>query len=125
MTDIKSKDKLYIANTYSRLPVEIARGKGSLVYDTDGRRYIDLGSGIAVNTFGVCDEEWIKAVTEQLNAVQHTSNLFYSEPCATLADILCKSTGMKKVFFANSGAEANECAIKAARKYGEEKKGKD
>ena len=125
MTDIKSKDKLYIANTYSRLPVEIARGKGSLVYDTDGRRYIDLGSGIAVNTFGVCDEEWIKAVTEQLNAVQHTSNLFYSEPCATLAEILCKRTGMKKVFFANSGAEANECAIKAARKYGEEKKGKD
>ncbi len=125
MTDITSKDKQYIANTYSRLPVEIACGKGSLVYDTEGRRYIDLGSGIAVNTFGVCDEEWIKAVNAQINAVQHTSNIFYSAPCVELAEVLCTRTGMKKVFFANSGAEANECAIKIARKYGEEKQGKD
>lgn len=125
MTDIFSTDREYVANTYARFPIDIVSGKGSLVYDCDGNEYIDLGSGIAVNTFGVADEEWIKAVTAQLGKFQHTSNLYYTEPCAKLAEELCKKTGMKKVFFSNSGAEANECAIKAARKYAADKKGKD
>lgn len=124
MTDIFSTDREYVANTYARFPIDIVSGKGSLVYDCDGKEYIDLGSGIAVNTFGVADEEWIKAVTAQLGKFQHTSNLYYTEPCAKLAEELCKKTGMKKVFFSNSGAEANECAIKAARKYAADKKEK-
>lgn len=118
-------DKKYVAPTYSRFPVNIVSGKGSVVYDCDGKKYIDLGSGIAVNSFGVCDEQWIAAVTEQLHKFQHTSNLYYSEPCAKLAKMLCDRTGMRNVFFSNSGAEANECAIKAARKYGSDKKGSD
>lgn len=124
MTDVFSTDKEFVANTYARFPIDIVSGKGSLVTDSDGKEYIDLGSGIAVNTFGVADDEWIKAVTAQLGKFQHTSNLYYTEPCAALAEELCKRTGMKKVFFSNSGAEANECAIKAARKYAADKKGK-
>lgn len=123
--NIIEKDKQYIANTYARFPLQLVKGKGSLVYDETGKEYIDLGTGIAVNTFGVSDEEWIKAVTAQLGKLQHTSNLYYSEPCALLAEQLCQRTGMKKVFFSNSGAEANECAIKAARKHGELTKGKE
>ncbi|HXK78159.1 MAG TPA: aminotransferase class III-fold pyridoxal phosphate-dependent enzyme, partial [Oscillospiraceae bacterium] len=111
---IKEMDAAYIANTYNRFPVEIVSGKGSLLYDEAGREYIDLGAGIAVNTFGAADEAWISAVTGQLRKVSHTSNLYYSGPCAELAKMLCERTGMKKVFFSNSGAEANECAIKAA-----------
>ncbi len=118
-------DKQYIAGTYARFPLQLERGKGSLVYDTNGKEYIDLGTGIAVNAFGVGDEEWQKAVTTQLGKIQHTSNLYYSEPCALLAKELCTRTGMKKVFFSNSGAEANECAIKAARHYGQTRKGKE
>ena len=95
------------------------------MYDETGKEYIDLGTGIAVNSFGIGDEAWKNAVTAQLDKIQHTSNLYYSEPCALLAKELCTRTGMDKVFFSNSGAEANECAIKAARKYGEVKKGKD
>lgn len=117
-------DKTYVAGTYARFPVQIASGKGSLVVDENGKEYIDLGTGIAVNSFGVADDEWIAAVTRQLSLCQHTSNLFYSEPCALLAKILCERTGMKKVFFGNSGAEANECAIKVARKYAEDSFGK-
>lgn len=118
-------DSAYIANTYARFPVAIHHGKGSLVWDEDGKQYIDLSGGIAVNTFGFADDEWIAAVTAQLGAVQHTSNLYYTAPCAKLAEALCLRSGMKKVFFSNSGAEANECAIKAARKYAAEKKGSD
>ena len=125
MMNIREKDQTYIANTYARFPVVIKSGKGSLVWDENGKQYIDLSGGIAVNTFGMADEEWIQAVTAQLGAVQHTSNLYYTEPCAELAELLCQRTGMKKVFFANSGAEANECAIKVARKYAAEKKGAD
>ena len=125
MTDVFSTDKEFVANTYARFPIDIVSGKGSLVTDSDGKEYIDLGSGIAVNTFGVADDEWIKAVTAQLGKFQHTSNLYYTEPCAALAEELCKRTGIKKVFFSNSGAEANECAIKAARKYAADKKGND
>ena len=123
--NITETDKKYIAGTYARFPVEIVGGKGAIAYDAQGREYIDLGSGIGVNAFGYCDEIWAKAVSEQLTKVQHTSNLYYTEPCAELAKLLCEKTGMKKVFFGNSGAEANECAIKAARKYAAEKKGAD
>ena len=116
-------DKQYVANTYNRFPVEIVSGKGSECWDADGKRYIDMGSGIGVTAFGYADEAWQAAVTAQLSAVQHTSNLYYTEPCAKLAQHLCTRTGMSKVFFANSGAEANECAIKVARKYAADKKG--
>ena len=122
---IKEKDQYYIANTYARFPIEIVSGKGSTVVDSDGKEYIDMGSGIAVNIFGMCDEEWTAAVAKQLTVCQHTSNLYYSAPCVKLAELLCEKTGMKKVFFGNSGAEANEGAIKTARKYAFEKKGKD
>ena len=123
--DIKQKDSLYVANTYARFPLVLKNGKGSRVFDEDGKEYIDLATGIAVNSFGYCDDEWIKAVTQQLNTLQHTSNLYYSEPCVKLAELICKRTGLKKVFFSNSGAEANECAIKVARKYAAEKKGSE
>ena len=123
--NIIEKDKEYIASTYARFPVVLEKGNGSLVYDKNGKEYIDLSSGIAVNTFGVADKEWQNAVTEQLGKIQHASNLYYTEPCVNLAQILCQRTGMKKVFFSNSGAEANECAIKAARKYAEDKKGNE
>ncbi len=122
---IQQLDKEYIANTYARFPVQLVSGKGSLVYDEEGKEYIDLGTGIAVNAFGVGDEGWKNAVVAQLDKIQHTSNLYYSEPCVLLAKELCTRTGLSKVFFSNSGAEANECAIKAARKYGEMKRGKD
>ncbi len=118
-------DKQYIAGTYARFPVELVSGKGALVKDAEGNEYIDLGSGIAVNTFGYADDEWLKAVTDQLSKFQHTSNLYYQRPCAELAKMLADRTGMKKVFFSNSGAEANECAIKAARQYAAEHKGKE
>ena len=118
---IINDDSKYIANTYARFPLAIARGKGALCYDEEGKEYIDLGSGIAVNAFGYSDDEWVKAVTSQLSKVQHTSNLYYTEPCTRLAKMLCEKTGAKKVFFGNSGAEANECAIKVARKYAEDK----
>ena len=121
--DIKAIDKEYVANTYARFPVQIVSGKGSLVWDETGKEYIDMGSGIGVTAFGIGDEAWKAAVVEQLGKVQHMSNLYYTEPCALLAQLLCEKTGMKKVFFCNSGAEANECAIKAARKYAFEKKG--
>lgn len=118
-------DKQYIAGTYNRFPVEIVEGKGSVVTDVDGKQYIDMGSGIAVTSFGIADDEWQKAIIEQIGKVQHMSNLYYTEPCALLAQKLCDKTGMKKVFFANSGAEANECAIKVARKYAADKKGSE
>ena len=123
--DIFSIDNEYIASTYKRFPIAIAKGKGSEVWDTEGKRYIDMGSGIGVTAFGIADEEWQKAVIDQISKVQHMSNLYYTEPCALLAEQLCRKSGMKKVFFGNSGAEANEGAIKAARKYAAEKKGSD
>lgn len=122
---IMEMDQAYVAGTYKRFPVEIVSGKGSQVWDTNGKKYVDLGAGIGVTAFGIGDETWVRAVTDQLGKVQHTSNLYYTEPCAKLAKLLCEKTGMKKVFFSNSGAEANECAIKAARKYSAEKKGQD
>lgn len=123
MSNTFELDKSYVAGTYGRFPVEIESGMGSEVFAPDGKRYIDMGSGIGVTAFGIADSEWVAAVTSQLSRLQHTSNLYYTEPCARLAQLLCERTGMKKVFFANSGAEANECAIKTARKYAAEKKG--
>ncbi|MDI9519649.1 MAG: acetylornithine/succinylornithine family transaminase [Bacillota bacterium] len=123
MADIKAIDKQYVANTYARFPVQLVSGKGALAWDENGKQYIDMGTGIGVTAFGFADEEWNKVVIAQLNLLQHTSNLYYTEPCAMLAMGLCQRTGMKKVFFSNSGAEANECAIKAARKWAAEKKG--
>ena len=123
--NLKELDKKYIANTYSRFPVEAAHGKGAILYGKDGKEYIDLGSGIGVNAFGYSDDEWQEAAALQLSKLSHTSNLYYTEPSVKLAKMLCERTGMKKVFFSNSGAEANECAIKAARKYAQEKNGKD
>ena len=122
---IMDMDKAYVAGTYKRFPVEIVSGKGSHAEDSQGKTYVDMGSGIGVTAFGYGDEVWKAAVCAQLDKVQHTSNLYYNAPCAQLAKLLCEKTGMKKVFFSNSGAEANECAIKAARKYSAEKKGAD
>ena len=119
----KELDRQYVAGTYKRFPVEIVSGKGSVVMDPEGKEYIDMGSGIGVTAFGIADEEWQKAVTNQLSWVQHMSNLYYTEPCAKLAQMLCERTGMSKVFFCNSGAEANECAIKVGRKYAADKYG--
>ena len=118
----EEKDKRYIASTYARFPVRLVRGEGRTVYDAEGKSYLDLASGIGVNIFGYGDAEWTAAVTGQLGALQHASNLYYTEPCVSLAEALCERSGMEKVFFCNSGAEANECAIKAARKWGEEHK---
>ena len=122
---IMDMDKAYVAGTYKRFPVEIVSGKGSHAVDSQGKTYVDMGSGIGVTAFGYGDDAWKAAVCAQLDKVQHTSNLYYNAPCAQLAKLLCEKTGMKKVFFSNSGAEANECAIKAARKYSAEKKGTD
>ncbi|MBR6513616.1 MAG: acetylornithine/succinylornithine family transaminase [Clostridia bacterium] len=120
----KELDNQFVAHSYGRLPVEIVSGKGSLCYDENGKEYIDLGSGIAVNTFGFSDAEWVEAVKAQLERFAHTSNYYYTSPCAELAQMLCTATGMKKVFFSNSGGEANECMIKAARRYSFQKYGK-
>lgn len=119
----KEQDKQYIAGTYARFPIIAEKGEGAVLTDIDGKQYIDLGAGIGVTAFGYLDPEWKKAVLEQLEKIQHTSNLYYTQPCITLAKMLCERTGMSKVFFSNSGAEANECAIKAARKYAAQKKG--
>lgn len=114
---LQEKDKQYVANTYGRFPVAVERGKGATCFDFDNKKYIDFSSGIGVNSLGFCDEGWVEAVTNQLKLLQHISNLYYTEPCASAAELLCKKTGMKKVFFSNSGAESNEGAIKCARKY--------
>ena len=121
----KQLDNEYVAHSYARSDVVLKSGKGSTLYDESGKKYIDFGSGIGVTAFGICDKEWQNAVKAQLDLVQHTSNLYYTYPCAELARLLCEKTGMKKVFFSNSGAEANEGAIKFARKYSLDKYGKE
>ena len=113
----KQQDEAYIIHSYSRFPVLLTKGKGAAVQDDTGKAYIDFTSGIGVNALGFCDDGWIAAVTNQLNTLQHTSNLYYTEPCIRAAKLLCEKSGMQKVFFGNSGAEANEGVIKAARKY--------
>lgn len=121
--DTKELDNEYVAHAYGRFNTVLAKGKGSTISDENGKQYIDFGSGIGVTAFGICDNEWKMAVEMQLDKLQHVSNLYYTEPCAKLAKMLCDKTGMKKVFFANSGAEANEGAIKFARKYSFDKYG--
>ena len=121
--NVKELDKSFVAGTYGRFDIALSHGEGAKVWDFDGKEYIDMGAGIAVNTFGYSDSAWADAVCRQVKTLQHTSNLYYTEPCARLAEMLCEKTGMKKVFFSNSGAEANECAIKVARKYAFDKWG--
>ena len=123
MSNIIIDDKENILNTYNRFNIVIKEGKGSIFIDENGKKYIDFSSGIGTNVFGACDDLWKEAVINQVNTVQHTSNLYYSEPQTKVAKLLCQKTNMKKVFFANSGAEANECAIKTARKYSFDKYG--
>ncbi len=123
--DVFHKDREYISHTYQRFPVAIRCGHGATAEDFEGNSYIDFGSGIGTNSLGFCNAGWVNAVTEQLRQVQHTSNLFYTMPDVLLAERLCRETGYAKVFFGNSGAEANEGAIKAARKYGRERKGEN
>nr|WP_294682706.1 aspartate aminotransferase family protein [uncultured Anaerotignum sp.] len=121
--DIKKSDDTYIMHTYGRYTIAIDHGKGAICYDTTGKSYIDFTSGIGVNSLGFADDGWVAAVTAQLNKLQHISNLYYTEPCVLAAKLLCEKSGMKKVFFGNSGAEANEGVIKAARKYSFQKYG--
>ena len=123
MSNIIIDDKENILNTYNRFNIVIKEGKGAIFTDENGKKYIDFSSGIGTNVFGACDDLWKEAVINQVNKVQHTSNLYYSEPQTKVAKLLCEKTNMKKVFFANSGAEANECAIKTARKYSFDKYG--
>lgn len=123
--EIKERDRQYILGTYNRSDLCIVKGNGSTCYSPEGKKYIDFSSGIGVNSLGFCEEGWVKAVTHQMNTLQHTSNLFFTEPCGELAEILIQRSGFDKVFFCNSGAEANEGAIKAARKYSFMKYGKD
>lgn len=120
---IKKIENEKIVHTYGRYDVVAESGKGATVKDANGKEYIDFTSGIGVNSFGFCDDEWVKAVCEQAGKMQHISNLYYTEPCVKLADLLTSKTGLAKAFFCNSGAEANETAIKIARKYGSTKKG--
>lgn len=111
--------------TYGRFPVALEQGKGAVATDVDGRQYIDFGSGIGVNSLGYCDDGWAKAVSEQAARLQHVSNLYYQPVQVAFAAELCAATGMSRVFLANSGAEANECAIKLARKYSRDTYGDD
>ncbi len=115
----------HVMGTYGRYDVVMQKGSGRTAVDENGREYIDFGSGIGTNSLGYCNEEWADAVCEQVRSVQHTSNYYYTKVQADFADVLCEKTGYSKVFFGNSGAEANECAIKLARKYSFDKYGKD
>ena len=121
----KEKDLKYIMHTYGRYDVALKSGKGAVAYDENGKRYIDVSSGIGVNSLGYCDEGWVKSVSAQAGTIQHMSNYFYSEQASNLAEKLCKFSGLSKVCFGNSGAEANEIAIKIARKYSFDKYGAD
>ena len=125
MRDTRSLDREYIVPTYKRYDVNIVKGSGARLFDETGKEYVDMGAGIATNAFGACDPVWVAAVEEQLSLIQHASNLYYTDPCAKLAEALCEKAAMKKAFFCNSGAEANECAIKTARKWAAENKGEE
>ena len=114
---VKQADSAYIAGTYGRFDAVMSKGEGAHYEGPDGKRYIDFGTGIGVTLFGACDPDWVAAVTHQLTTLGHTSNLYYTEPQTQLAKLLCERTGMKKVFFGNSGAEANECALKIGRAH--------
>lgn len=122
---IKQLDNENIMHTYARYDVCLTHGKGVYAYDDRDKKYIDVSSGIGVNSLGYCNPGWVKAVTEQASKIQHISNYYYSPVAGELAEKLTKATGLSKVFFGNSGAEANECAIKVARKYSFDKYGAD
>ena len=119
-----SRDNDYILHTYARSPVALVAGEGMVARDAEGRQYLDFTSGIGVNSLGYCHPAWVRAVAGQAAALQHTSNLYYTKVQADFAQKLCETAGYEKVFFCNSGAEANECAIKLARKYSFDKYGK-
>ena len=119
------RDNEYVLHTYNRSPIVLEKGHGLYAEGPEGQKYLDFTSGIGVNSLGYCDLAWAEAVSQQAHKLQHTSNLYYTAPCGKLAKKLCKRTGMSKVFFGNSGAEANEGAIKAARKYSADHYGKD
>lgn len=121
----KEKDLKYIMHTYGRYDVALKSGKGAVAYDEDGKKYIDVSSGIGVNSLGYCNDGWVNAVSKQAGTLQHMSNYFYCKQASDLAEKLCTLTDMSKVCFGNSGAEANECAIKIARKYSFDKYGND
>lgn len=121
---IKELDNENIMHTYGRYDVCLTKGKGVYAYDDTGKKYIDVSSGIGVNSLGYCDDGWVKAVSEQAGTIQHISNYYYNKVAGVLAEKLTKATGLSKVFFGNSGAEANECAIKVARKYSFDKYGR-
>lgn len=123
--NISEKDSNFISNTYKRHPITLEKGKGAVAYDVEGKKYIDFSSGIGVNCLGYCNDSWVDAVVKQVRTLQHTSNLFGTLPDVELAEKLCNATGYRKVFFGNSGAEANECAIKVARKFGITSKGEN
>ncbi|MDR0596333.1 MAG: aminotransferase class III-fold pyridoxal phosphate-dependent enzyme, partial [Clostridiales Family XIII bacterium] len=122
-TRIKQAEDKYLADTYARYDVALVSGNGVWATDADGKEYIDFTSGIGVNSLGFCDPGWVAAVSGQAGKLQHASNLFYTEPCTSAAEKLIAHTGLCNVFFGNSGAEANEGAIKAARKYSHVKYG--
>lgn len=121
--EIKERDTENVMGTYARFDLCLERGEGAVCYSPEGKKYIDFSSGIGVNSLGFCDKGWVEAIMKQANMLQHTSNLFYTSPCGELAEMLTKRSGMEKMFFANSGAEANEGAIKTARKYSMKKYG--
>lgn len=122
--EIKDKEAEYLMPTYGRFQVALTEGKGAVAKDVNGKEYIDFTSGIGVNSLGYSDDGFVRAISQQAAKIQHMSNLYYNPLQSELAEKLCKLTGFSKVFFCNSGAEANECAIKLARKYSFEKYGK-
>ena len=115
----------HVMQTYGRIGLVMESGHGQTAVGEDGKEYIDFGSGIGTNSLGYCDEDWVNAICEQAHKIQHTSNYYYTKVQADFAKRLCEATGYEKMFFGNSGAEANECAIKLARKYSFDKYGKD
>lgn len=120
---IMERDVKNVMGTYARYDLCLEKGEGAVCYSPEGKKYIDFSSGIGVNSLGFCNKNWVEAITKQANLLQHTSNLFYTSPCGELAEMILKRTSMEKMFFANSGAEANEGAIKTARKYSFQKYG--
>ncbi len=125
LEEIQEQDHRYLMQTYGRFPVALVSGHGATAVDCNGKEYIDFTSGIGVNSLGYCDERWTRAVAKQAATLQHTSNLYYQPMQTKLAEKLCTLTGFSRAFFGNSGAEANECAVKTARKYAADKYGKN
>ena len=118
---VKSQDQAYILHTYGRVDAALVKGRNARAWDVDGKEYIDFTAGIGVNALGYCDPEWSAAVAEQTGKIQHMCNYYYYPENTALAQELSQASGMAKAFFCNSGAEANECAVKIARKYGEKR----